>query len=600
MVPLGATVDDTIDNLINRAGGTVANQIITIQKSVSGVSGTNGTDTVYPKVTRQVTGAGVGGTTGGGVTNKRNDPDLPAASKATLTVDLSGAADDSGFVFSSTRFRVIEPGTTPEGAVDRTLTKGQSSTGSAGYFDYTFDGSNLTFTAKYVGAGYNGYGISDGYTYQEDDTTAQPTTTTYTAYTAFGGAITTVSAGTPATPATWDFNLSGMSVDDFSDEYAGKTLTIGGNVYKFYDSYLTPKLDSAVEDSGSREGSQTQFDIYDIRQAVDGGKNLAAAVAEKIGGTVNGDKITFSSYYNGMQINLQTETLRHYDIDFSNLGVRIPSDLYGKGFRAYCATDNREWFNFVFTDGTDSYGSDKNNIKSINIDVSAVTNATQLVKAIYTQGNALLTGDDPKFNHHMRLAVDPATQVVTLYDHRRFDVSRPPYNYQEKGAKIADGISFKDAYERDKKNYSVKILTIQHTDRADMNINIKIPQMTLDHIFDPLPEADKTIFDYPVTDKDSRNALLGNPNPPGILDIGLKYMLDAATTVGAQNKRLEFTAENISTETENLTASESVIRDADMAKEMTEYTKFNLLTQAAQSMLAQANQSQSTVLSLLG
>ena len=142
-------------------------------------------------------------------------------------------------------------------------------------------------------------------------------------------------------------------------------------------------------------------------------------------------------------------------------------------------------------------------------------------------------------------------------------------------------------------------MVIQHTDKAGMNIHIQIPQMTLDHIFDPLPEADKTIFDYPVTDKDSRDALLGKPKPPGILDHGLKYLLDAVTTVGAQNRRLEFTAENISTETENLTASESTIRDADMAKEMTEYTKYNLLAQASQSMLAHANQSQSMALSLL-
>jgi flagellin protein len=46
-------------------------------------------------------------------------------------------------------------------------------------------------------------------------------------------------------------------------------------------------------------------------------------------------------------------------------------------------------------------------------------------------------------------------------------------------------------------------------------------------------------------------------------------------------------------------ASESTIRDADMAKEMTAYTKHNVLTQAAQAMLAQANQNSSAVLSLL-
>ena len=50
---------------------------------------------------------------------------------------------------------------------------------------------------------------------------------------------------------------------------------------------------------------------------------------------------------------------------------------------------------------------------------------------------------------------------------------------------------------------------------------------------------------------------------------------------------------------ENVQNSESTIRDADMAKEMAEYTKYNILSQSAQAMLAQANQSSSAVLGLL-
>ncbi|MBQ6298153.1 MAG: hypothetical protein IJK81_10805 [Selenomonadaceae bacterium] len=55
--------------------------------------------------------------------------------------------------------------------------------------------------------------------------------------------------------------------------------------------------------------------------------SLAEAFKAKFGGTVNGDKVTFTSNYNGIQINLITETLRHYDIDFSNLNGKIPDDL---------------------------------------------------------------------------------------------------------------------------------------------------------------------------------------------------------------------------------------------------------------------------------
>ncbi len=69
--------------------------------------------------------------------------------------------------------------------------------------------------------------------------------------------------------------------------------------------------------------------------------------------------------------------------------------------------------------------------------------------------------------------------------------------------------------------------------------------------------------------------------------------------LGALQNRLEHTINNLGTTSENLTASESRIRDVDMAKEMMEFTKNNILSQAAQAMLAQANQQPQGVLQLL-
>lgn len=69
--------------------------------------------------------------------------------------------------------------------------------------------------------------------------------------------------------------------------------------------------------------------------------------------------------------------------------------------------------------------------------------------------------------------------------------------------------------------------------------------------------------------------------------------------LGAYQNRLEHTISNVNTTAENLQASESRIRDVDMAKEMMEFTKNNILQQAAQSMLAQANQAPQGVLQLL-
>ena len=69
--------------------------------------------------------------------------------------------------------------------------------------------------------------------------------------------------------------------------------------------------------------------------------------------------------------------------------------------------------------------------------------------------------------------------------------------------------------------------------------------------------------------------------------------------LGALQNRLDHTINNLGTSAENITAAESRIRDVDMAKEMMEFTKNNILSQAAQSMLAQANQQPQGVLQLL-
>lgn len=79
----------------------------------------------------------------------------------------------------------------------------------------------------------------------------------------------------------------------------------------------------------------------------------------------------------------------------------------------------------------------------------------------------------------------------------------------------------------------------------------------------------------------------------------LEKVSSQRSALGAMQNRLEHTIKNVDTSSENLQASESRIRDVDMAKEMMEFTKNNILQQAAQAMLAQANQAPQGVLQLL-
>ena len=85
-----------------------------------------------------------------------------------------------------------------------------------------------------------------------------------------------------------------------------------------------------------------------------------------------------------------------------------------------------------------------------------------------------------------------------------------------------------------------------------------------------------------------------------LIQSAINKVSDQRSALGAIQNRLEHTIANLDTTSENTSAAESRIRDTDMAEEMVEYSKNNILAQAGQSMLAQANQSTQGVLSLLG
>ena len=82
-------------------------------------------------------------------------------------------------------------------------------------------------------------------------------------------------------------------------------------------------------------------------------------------------------------------------------------------------------------------------------------------------------------------------------------------------------------------------------------------------------------------------------------DAALNTVSSQRANLGAVQNRLEYTISNLDNTAENLTSAESTLRDVDMAKEMMEYSKNNILNQAAQAMISQANQQPQNVLQLL-
>ena len=129
-------------------------------------------------------------------------------------------------------------------------------------------------------------------------------------------------------------------------------------------------------------------------------------------------------------------------------------------------------------------------------------------------------------------------------------------------------------------------LTLQIGDTASQRISVKVASMDSKSLGVDISKVNISTVDGATTAVD-------------IVKKAINAVSSTRADLGAIQNRLEYTVNNLATTTENLTSAESRIRDTDMAKEMMAYTKNNVLSQAAQAMLAQANQQPQQVLQLL-
>lgn len=532
----------------------------------------------------------------------RDIPDIPGT-QASYSGSISNKTVGSGFTISGIQF-VFEEGSSAPRQSGNQYKIGVDWTGTATVGNFTITiGSNQSISVTYnnVGSYGNYYYVSDGIPGSQNSDAVYSTNIT-------------------GTNAYADIDISGFNTNDlttaenFINQLQDKYIQWLGSSAEFIDSRYSSSYEAMNKYSYGYD-----IDLNDLRTAVQNGTTISEAFADLMNGksyvsilrddSGNATGVRFTSPYsgagyNGSRVNAYDANLRHYTIDYkswfsNNPNFSIPDDLNGKGFRFYCASDQNQWFNVTFRTGDnadrpESGSDDSLDFRSIDIDVSNVTDSASLVQAIYDQGEPIMS----EIDHYLHFAANPDLGTITIYE--PYNASRSQSNlqrlgiYQQLGAKIADG-SLDTVVKIEKQTYA-KRLVIQDTEKSNSYITLHIPQTTLDHVFYMVPEP-KTIKDYSVVSRSDRDDLLGKND--GILDHGINYLLDAITEVGAQMKRVELSNSNIVTKRENAQASESTIRDADMAKEMVEYTKSNLLSQAAQSMLAQANQNMAHVLELL-
>ncbi len=332
---------------------------------------------------------------------------------------------------------------------------------------------------------------------------------------------------------------------------------------------------------------------------------------------------------------------RDYVLDFSISGANVPTDFDNEGFSVLC-DGCPQYVSITFTTNLPMGEGQRYDDGSGNascayfIGIGGATTYDDIENAVY-DGVIYANRQLPR----------AAADNVMLTNHHKMSVSKDlngdikitqngnmPVFYQ--GTKGT--VTPTPAYNIEKKVtpfvYPYKNLYIQSDTPASQNTRLQLFNTTLDALF-PSSNTRFTLeparSDYPtefssdytnlpsITAKEQkwRDEVWTYPKAGAIangncvrtrdkakkflddIDQAMKYLLHVNTSLGAQINRLDNANANLVTTTENTQASESLIRDADMAKEMANYTKYNVLTQASQSALAKANQSSSGVLNLL-
>ena len=218
-------------------------------------------------------------------------------------------------------------------------------------------------------------------------------------------------------------------------------------------------------------------------------------------------------------------------------------------------------------------------------DNQAVTNAKDAIGLIQTAEGALT-----ETHSMLQRLVTLATQSAngTYSSTARANIQEEAAALEKEITRIADNTDFNGI--KPLKKTQASGMTFQIGPSSAETINVNMSHMDAASLLTSATKISSEITDQTKA-KDNLLKTINN----AITSVS-KYRAH----LGAAQNRLEHTVNNLKVTSENIQAAESRIRDTDMAEEITAYTKNNILLQAAQSMLTQANASPQGVLSMLG
>lgn len=371
------------------------------------------------------------------------------------------------------------------------------------------------------------------------------------------GTVGYVAADT-ANKAQGGFTYDGAVVTvDTSKIVAGDTITI--NFEKKNDAVGTqPGTTGYNVDIGKTGGDKT-----------DGSAGVTSAtIALTTGTKVTSQEIADAfNALNGITIG---ETFVKDATDGTNMtvnGVTVPADAtlaeIGKVGDGKLVVDNNKKISYVDRAGTAYELATITGAKMANgaTNAGTVTTTVNVGQATYTPANdKAITLVEPKSKVSQSNSNNTATAPLTYTDHMVLQT----------GARTKDSVDFTF-------NYST-------TGMGDLKANLDVSSR----------EGGLNTKNLSLATAADANTAIDK------IDNAINKVSMVRATFGATQNRLEHKIENLTTTNENLTEAESGIRDTDMASEMLSYTKYNVLQQAAQSMLAQANQQPQSILQLLG
>lgn len=366
-------------------------------------------------------------------------------------------------------------------------------------------------------------------------------------------------------------------------------LTDSHNVSR-WDRVITSIRDASGQPvtGGIMINNYTQFKVGD---ALLGGYDISQKPNAPYTGTLT-DMFgaTYTITYNPQLVNNESHSAAY--VNFSGVTAANIKDLVGGGFHTTCCTcDNR--YSIEFTDSEpDSYTSHEGNF-IYKININGITNGNDLIdKITNTLGGR-------------------GGRMITYYDGHgnRISVAEPQYHFSRYGAELDTNgnrtgrLVIFDNRESAKPNpangeglFNAGIYAFVNPGHLNGKLHLQTGAVRGDYVVVGLPIINcDTLGLQDLNVLDAENASFSMDT----LDEALDYLNSERSTLGAWQNRLEHAKANVDQTAENTQASESRMRDYDMAEGMVEYSRTSILQQAGMAVLAQAAHSKDMVLQLL-